>query len=155
MADPRIEQQNIKLIVAGEYYGDKGYYEEIITRLKLEDRLHLFTDFIPNNEVRNYFSAADIVVQPYRTATQSGISQIAYHFEKPMIVTNVGGLPEIVPDNKVGFVTTVDKTAIADAIIRFYEEKKEKDFSENLKEEKKKYSWQYFTRNIFNVFSKL
>jgi glycosyltransferase involved in cell wall biosynthesis len=117
--------------------------------------LHLFTDFIPNNEVRNYFSAADAVVQPYRTATQSGISQIAYHFEKPMIVTNVGGLPEIVPDNVVGFVTPVDKQLIADAIIRFYRENKEQNFIENLKEEKKKYSWDYFTGNISKLYEQI
>ncbi|KAA5536860.1 glycosyltransferase [Taibaiella lutea] len=152
MADPRMKQENIKLIVAGEYYGDKDYYDEIINRLGIQDRLHLFTDFIPNEEVRNYFSAADVVVQPYRTATQSGISQIAYHFEKPMIVTNVGGLPEIVPDNKVGFVTDVDKNAIADAIIKFYKENKASDFSENIKEEKKRYSWHYFTDNILKLF---
>lgn len=155
MADERIKQENIKLIVAGEYYGDKEYYDSIIEKLGIQDRLHLFTDFIPNDEVKNYFSASDVVVQPYRTATQSGISQIAYHFEKPMIVTNVGGLPEIVPDNKVGFVTEVDKTAIADAIIRFYKENKEADFSENIKEEKKKYSWTYFTDNIQKLFGQI
>jgi glycosyltransferase involved in cell wall biosynthesis len=155
MADPRMKEENIKLIVAGEYYGDKDYYDEIITRLGIQDRLHLFTDFIPNEEVRNYFSAADVIVQPYRTATQSGISQIAYHFEKPMIVTNVGGLPEIVPDNKVGFVTAVDKNAIADAIIKFYKENKASDFSENIKEEKKRYSWNYFTDNILKLFRQI
>lgn len=155
MADPRMKEENIKLIVAGEYYGDKDYYDEIITRLGIQDMLHLFTDFIPNEEVRNYFSAADVIVQPYRTATQSGISQIAYHFEKPMIVTNVGGLPEIVPDNKVGFVTAVDKNAIADAIIKFYKENKASDFSENIKEEKKRYSWNYFTDNILKLFRQI
>lgn len=155
MADPRMKEENIKLIVAGEYYGDKDYYDEIINRLGIQERLHLFTDFIPNEEVRNYFSAADVVVQPYRTATQSGISQIAYHFEKPMIVTNVGGLPEIVPNNKVGFVTDVDKNAIADAIIKFYKEDKAADFSENIKEEKKRYSWNYFTDNIMKLFKEI
>lgn len=153
MADERIARAGIKLIVAGEYYGDKDYYDEIIDRLQIRDRLELFTDFIPNAEVKYYFSAADCVVQPYRTATQSGISQIAYHFEKPMIVTNVGGLPEIVPDGKVGFVTEVDPKAIADSIIRFYEENRETAFAENLKEERKKYSWHYFTDNIMKLFS--
>lgn len=155
MADPRIAQEDIKLIVAGEYYGDADYYQQLIEQLGIQNKLHLFTDFIPNDEVRNYFSAADVVVQPYRTATQSGISQIAYHFEKPMIVTNVGGLPEIVPDNKVGYVTEVDKTAIADAILKFYKENKEADFSENIKEEKKKYSWNYFTSNIQKLYQQV
>jgi glycosyltransferase involved in cell wall biosynthesis len=155
MADERFARENIKLIVAGEYYGDREEYEALIDKLNIRDRLHLFTDFIPNSEVRNYFSAADVVVQPYRTATQSGISQIAYHFEKPMIVTNVGGLPEIVPDDVVGFVTEVDKKAIADAIIRFYDENKEAQFSDNLKEEKKKYSWDYFTQNIIKLYEQV
>lgn len=155
MTDERFAKENIKLIVAGEYYGDQDEYEALIDRLNIRDRLHLFTDFIPNSEVKNYFSAADAVVQPYRTATQSGISQIAYHFEKPMIVTNVGGLPEIVPDNVVGFVTPVDKQLIADAIIRFYAENKEQSFTENLKEEKKKYSWNYFTGNISQLYDQV
>lgn len=155
MADQRIKDAGIKLIVAGEYYGDKEYYDNMIEKLQIRDRLFLFTDFIPNEEVKNYFCAADVVVQPYRTATQSGISQIAYHFEKPMIVTNVGGLPEIVPDNVVGFVTPVDKNRIADAIIRFYEENKEQSFSANLKEEKKKYGWDYFTRNIGKLYGQM
>lgn len=155
MADERMAAENIKLIVAGEYYGDRDEYEALIDRLNIRDRLHLFTDFIPNTEVRNYFSAADAVVQPYRTATQSGISQIAYHFEKPMIVTDVGGLPEIVPDNVVGFVTPVDRQLIADAIIRFYAENKEESFSDNLKAEKKKYSWDYFTANIRKLYDQV
>lgn len=152
MADKRIKDAGIKLIVAGEYYGDKDYYESLMDKLGIRDRLHLFTDFIPNTEVLNYFSAADCVVQPYRTATQSGISQIAYHFEKPMIVTNVGGLPEIVPDNKVGFVTSVDASAIADAIVRFYAEDKGSSFSDNLKTEKQQYSWEHFTGNIIKLY---
>ncbi len=155
MADERIAAEGIQLIVAGEYYGDKEAYESQIDKLQIRDRLHLFTDFIPNSEVRSYFSAADCVVQPYRTATQSGISQIAYHFEKPMIVTNVGGLPEIVPDNKVGFITPPDAGAIADAILRFYRENKEEDFAKNLQEEKKKYSWEHFRDNIMKLFGQI
>lgn len=155
MADQRIRDAGVKLVIAGEYYGDKEYYESLIDRLGIRDRLYLFTDFIPNNEVRHYFSAADCVVQPYRTATQSGISQIAYHFEKPMIVTNVGGLPEIVPDGKVGFVTEVSVKGIADAIVKFYDEDKGNDFSQHIKEEKKKYSWAHFTGNIMKLYQEV
>lgn len=151
MADERIARAGIRLIVAGEYYGDKDYYEQLADRLGIRDRLDLFTDFIPNSEVRYYFSAADCVVQPYRTATQSGISQIAYHFEKPMIVTNVGGLPEIVADGKAGFVVPPEAPAITDSILRFYAENREAAFAANLKEEKKKYSWHYFTGNIMKL----
>jgi glycosyltransferase involved in cell wall biosynthesis len=155
MADERIKQAGIKLIVAGEYYDDEAFYQSLIDQLDIRNRLYLFTDFIPNEKVKDYFSAADCVVQPYRNATQSGISQIAYHFEKPMIVTNVGGLPEIVPDGKVGLVTEVSSKAIADAILLFYEENKEQEFSRNAGMEQQKYSWSYFVKNIMSLFSEL
>lgn len=155
MADERIRHSGIRLIIAGEFYGEADYYQELIDRLQLRDRLELFTEFIPNEAVAQYFSAADCVVQPYRTATQSGISQIAYHFEKPMIVTHVGGLPEIVPDGKVGFVTEVTPLAIADAILRFYTHHLESEFRTNIKAEKRKYSWHHFTGQIMELFQKL
>lgn len=152
MADERIRQLDIQLIIAGEYYGDKDFYETKIDRLNLRKNVHLFTDFIPNDDVKYYFSAADCIAQPYRTATQSGISQIAYHFEKPMIVTNVGGLSEIVPDGKVGYVTEPDAKSIADAISMFYERNPENIFISAIQDEKKKYSWNYFTEQIFKLY---
>jgi glycosyltransferase involved in cell wall biosynthesis len=111
----------------------------------------MHTDFIPNSEVANYFNAADVVVQPYRTATQSGISQMAYHFEKPMIVTNVGGLPEIVPNGKVGFVTEVSAAAIAEAILQFFSPNTAEKLVEGVKEEKKKYEWHHMSAAIFKA----
>ena len=154
MADERLKQQDIRLIIAGEYYEGKEACEAIIAQQNLADRVFAFTDFIPNEAVRDYFSAADLVVQPYRSATQSGITQIAYHFEKPMVVTNVGGLPEVVPDGKTGFVTGPEPRAIADAIIRFYEEGIS-DLEIHLKEEKKKYSWAEFVRGIFELYHRV
>jgi glycosyltransferase involved in cell wall biosynthesis len=151
MNDPRIRQQGIRLIVAGEYYGDQEYYEGLVKQYQLQDSVHLFTEFIPNEEVRYYFSASDLVVQPYRTATQSGITQIAYHFEKPMVVTNVGGLAENVPDGKVGFVTQPEATAIADAILRFYQPDSLPGLQEHIREEKKKYSWDTFIQQMMAV----
>ena len=155
MADSRIREADIRLIVAGEYYGDQDAYDALIDKLGIRNSLCLFTGFIPNTDVRLYFSAADCVVQPYRTATQSGISQIAYHYEKPMIVTRVGGLPEIVPDGKVGFVTDVDPRAIADAIIRFYSEDRAPAFAAHLHEEKQKYGWDYFTECLIDLYRQL
>lgn len=152
MADSRLQREDIHLIVAGEYYGEEEFYTGLIDRLKLKDRVHLFTDFIPNEEVRLYFSAADCVVQPYRTATQSGISQVAFHFEKPLIVTDVGGLSEIVPDGSVGYVVSPDSRKIADAIIRFYEDNVEEKFRLNIVEEKKKYSWEVFVQSIMRLY---
>ncbi len=151
MGDERIKASGIKLIVAGEFYGDREFYEEIITRFHLQSSIHLYTEFIPNDEVRYYFSAADLIVQPYRTATQSGITQVAYHFEKPMVVTNVGGLAEVVPDGKVGYVTGSEPKAIADAILKFFQPNSIPNLHENLLEEKRKYSWETFVNTLMEV----
>lgn len=141
MADERIRQRKIRLIVAGEYYGNREKYEDLINSLNVEEHLILRTDFIPNEEVKYYFSAADLVVQPYKSATQSGISQLCYHFEKPMVVTNVGGLPEIVKHGKAGYVVEVKVEAIADAILDYYDNGKEQTFVEVVKEVKKEFAW--------------
>jgi glycosyltransferase involved in cell wall biosynthesis len=143
MSDERIRLAGIHLLVAGEYYDDAAPYNQIISEKHLQDTVHLFTDFIPNSEVRYYFSAADLVVQPYKHATQSGITQIAYHFEKPMIVTNTGGLAEVVPDGKVGFVAEPNPASIADTILKFYNTPIP-NLHENILHEKAKYSWDNF-----------
>ena len=148
MADERIRKMGIKAIVAGEYYSDSKPYEEQIERLGIKDLLILHTDFIPDSEVGPYFGAVDMVVQPYKTATQSGISQMAYHFEKPMLVTNVGGLPEIVPHGKAGYVTEPNAKEIADAIVDFYENNRKESFEQFVKEEKKKFSWETMVNGI-------
>lgn len=148
MTDERIKALNLKLIIAGEYYDDKVFYEEQINKYKLSSSLKMFTDFIPNDEVKYYFSAAHLVVQPYRSATQSGITQVAYHFEKPMITTNVGGLAEVVPDGKVGFVAQPNATSIADAIVRFFSPDSIVHLHENILAEKAKYSWDVFIGKV-------
>ena len=148
MADERMEKLGVKLIVAGEFYGDPKPYQEQISRHDIGDRVVLHTEFIPDHEVNRYFCAADLVVQPYKNATQSGVSQIAYHFEKPMVVTNVGGLPEIVPDGKAGFVVKPDSQEIADAIVRYFEEDWQQRLTEGVREEKKKYAWEKMTAAI-------
>lgn len=150
-ADPRLKELNVKLLVAGEFYGDPQPYMEQIDRLGIQERVVLKTDFIPDSQVNRYFSAADIVAQPYKSATQSGVTQIAFHFEKPMLVTNVGGLPEIVPDGKIGYVVEPDSRAIADALVRYFQEQKEVSFTEGAKEEKKKYAWTEMTKAIEKV----
>ncbi|MBP5547824.1 MAG: glycosyltransferase [Bacteroidales bacterium] len=152
LADPRLKERNIKLIVAGEFYGDSKPYLQIIEQLKLHDRVVLCTDFIPDSQVNRYFRACDIVAQPYKSATQSGVTQIAFHFEKPMLVTDVGGLAEIVPDGKIGYVVQPDERQIADAIIRFYDEQRETPFTVAVAEEKKKYSWQNMVKAIDSFF---
>jgi glycosyltransferase involved in cell wall biosynthesis len=134
------ETLNIKLLIAGEFYEDPKPYHEQIEKLGIKDNLILRTDFIPDSEVKYYLCAADAVVQPYRNATQSGVTPLAYHFEKPMVVTNVGGLPAMVPHEKAGLVVEPTAQAIAEGIIHFYE-RGEEYFKEGLREEKTKYKW--------------
>lgn len=151
-ADKRLRDFPVKLIVAGEFYENPEPYMQQIYKLKLENHIELRTLFIPDSEVRNYFSIADIVAQPYRSATQSGVSQIAYHFEKPMLVTNVGGLAEIVPHGKVGYVVETDPVNIANALFDFYTNKRAEEFTENIKSEKQKYAWSKMTGAILQIF---
>ena len=151
-AEEPVKQLPVKLLVAGEFYADQKTYLDLVKQYRLEDRVVWRSEFIPDDQVRYYFSACDLVVQPYKTATQSGISQIAYHFEKPMIVTRVGGLPEIVPDGKAGYVTEKDPGKIAGAIARFYREEKMDAFTSGAREEKKKYSWTRLVENILAMW---
>lgn len=148
IADERIKNSEIKLIVAGEFYNNSETYFEMEKQLGLEGKIIWRTDFIADEQVKNYFCASDIIVQPYKTATQSGVTQIAYHFEKPMLVTNVGGLPEIVPNGKVGYSVEPEAKVIADAINDFYSNGRYAEFVENIKEEKKKYSWDRMLENV-------
>lgn len=141
-----VEDQNIHLIIAGEFYDKKEKYLEQISRLQLEHRVHLHDFYIPTEDVKHYFSIADAVVQPYKSATQSGITQVAYHFEIPMIVSNVGGLPEIVPHEKAGLVVPPNGKSFAKAINTFYKNDLKADFIEGVKDEKKKYEWGYFVK---------
>jgi D-inositol-3-phosphate glycosyltransferase len=152
-ADKRLREFPVRLIVAGEFYENPQPYLESIIKLKLEALVELRTGFIPDNEVRNYFSVADIVAQPYRSATQSGVSQIAYHFEKPMLVTNVGGLAEIVPDGKVGYVVEVSPKQIADALVDFFTNERAAMMIENIKIEKQKFAWSRMTDTINGLFN--
>jgi D-inositol-3-phosphate glycosyltransferase len=152
-ADERLRAFPLKLLVAGEFYTDSKPYYQLIRELNLEEDVIMSNDFIPDSAVGNYFCAADLVVQPYKSATQSGVTQIAYHFDKPMIITDVGGLAEFVPHEKVGYVVKSSEKEIADAILRFYEEKKESEFSANAAIEKQKYSWGKMTEAIDKIAS--
>ncbi len=152
MAEPGMKESGIQLIIAGEYYEDSQPYLDLIASLGIEKQLIIATDFIPDNDVKYYFGAADLVVQPYKTATQSGISQIAYHFEKPMVVTAVGGLPEIVPHGKAGYVVPTEPEAISRAILDFYSDEKKADIlREGVADEKKQYSWSRITNGIIEL----
>jgi len=138
------------LLVAGEYYEDEKVYQQQIDQLGIRDLLILRTGFIPDQDVKNYFCAADAVIQPYRNATQSGVTPLAYHFEKPMIVTNVGALADYVPHEKAGLVTTPTAAGLASAIEQYFN-KGEAFFLPHLQKEKKKYSWQVLIKEIISL----
>ncbi len=132
---------SVHALIAGECYGDWQPYQKIISAHALESRVHLHTYFIPSEEVSLYFSAADLVVQPYRSATQSGISQIAFHFEKPVLVTAVGGLPEIVRHGISGYVVPPEPLPIAEAIRDFFENQRAETLIAGVQAEKERFSW--------------
>ncbi len=155
MADPKIKALGIKLIVAGEFYEDPAVYHDLIDKFKIKDQVILRTQYIAKEDVKYYFCASDIITQPYHTATQSGVTQIAYNFERPMLVTNVGGLAEIVPDGIVGYVVNRDPLEIANALVNFYEQKKEHEFAANAAREKKKYLWETMVNGIQRLFVQL
>ncbi len=134
--------KNLKLYIVGDFDGDKDKYLEMIRLNGVEDNIRIYDGYIPDEEVEKFFAASDLVVLPYESATQSGIVQIAYGFEKPVIVTNVGGLPEVVEDGKTGFVVEVNNDKqLAESVVRFFEENKAEEFSANVISNAYKYSW--------------
>ncbi len=150
MSDQSIKDKKITLLIAGEFYEDEKPYLQLIKQSGIQDSIILKNGFIADHEVKYYLCAADVLIQPYRNATQSGVTPLAYHFEKPMIVTNVGGLPFLVPHEKVGLVCEPEPNAIAKAIEHFYQ-LGEDFFIPHLRTEKLKYSWDNLTKAIFDL----
>lgn len=151
-ADARFRNRKIKLIVAGEFYESDAPYRSLIDNHGIADDVIMIDRFIREDEVAYLFCAAALVVQPYRSATQSGVTQIAYHFEKPMLVTDVGGLSEIVPDGKCGYVVKPEPSAIAEALDDFFSNNKMNQFAEGVREEKAKFAWDRLTRSVMKVY---
>lgn len=155
IVDDFFTKNKIKLVIAGEFYTDDTPYLTLIEDLNLHEQVILKTNYIPNTEVQHYFNAADIVVQPYKTATQSGVTQIGYHFNKPMLVTDVGGLAEIIPHMKVGYVVPTIPEEISEALKDFYENNRVKTFEENIMVEKKRFGWDKMTKTLYTIFKDL
>jgi glycosyltransferase involved in cell wall biosynthesis len=150
-ADPEVRKFPVKLLVAGEYYTSSEKYELLIRENNLEEHVILHTRFIDDSQVPYYFSVADLVVQPYKSATQSGVTQIAYHFEKPILVTDVGGLSEIVPNGKVGYTVSPHPSAITEAILDFLEHKRAPEFIQHIKTEKLRFSWEKLVETLHQL----
>jgi D-inositol-3-phosphate glycosyltransferase len=151
-SDERFRMLPVKLLVAGEFYSDGQKYFDQIDKLKLSHQIILRNDFIANEQVADYFSAADIVAQPYKSATQSGVTQIGFHFEKPMLVTNVGGLAEIIPHEIIGYVTEPDPKEIANSLFDFFSSNRKDTFEQNIIQEKKKYDWKEMYQRIVELY---
>ncbi|MEI7965350.1 MAG: glycosyltransferase [Chitinophagaceae bacterium] len=149
-ADASLDATHCQLMVAGEFYDERKIYEQQIDELGIRDQLILHTDFINDSDVKYYLSAADVLVQPYRNATQSGVTPLAYHFEIPMIVTNVGGLPSLVPHDRVGLVAEPNAKSLSEQIILYFQ-KGPSYFIPHLLEEKKKFSWAKLTESIVQL----
>jgi len=153
-SDERLRNRKLKLIIAGEFYEDDTPYRALIKKHHLGNDIIFSDHFIPDSEVTYFFSGADIVVQPYKTATQSGVTQIAFHFEKPMLVTDVGGLREIVADGKCGYVVKPESEAITAALIDYFDNSRKEQFTAGVKQEKEKFSWDKMTDSILEVYNR-
>lgn len=154
-AMPKITSRlsDVKLLVVGDFSQDKQEYLDLIHETNTADYVKIYDGYIPDKEVEKFFAASDLVVLPYESATQSGIVQIAYGFEKPVVVTNVGGLPEVVLDGKTGYVVPPkDPDALADAVIRFFEENQAEIFHDNVQKEADRYSWDRMNEMIMGVY---
>ena len=146
---------NLQLIIAGEFYEDEDKYRVQIANNGLTDRVIIKNEFIADADLRKYFGAADLIVQPYKSATQSGVTQVAFHFEKPMLVTNVGGLGEIVHDHKMGYAVEPNAEAIAQALTDYYTHNRQPDYTTYLIKEKDKYSWSRLAESFVTIYNNI
>jgi len=153
-AMPMVKEKSVRLIIAGEYYSDRNFYTDLLQKNGLKDTVIDVNGFVAQDEVKYYFCASDLVVQPYKSATQSGVTQIAYHFNKPMVVTNVGGLTEMCPHGKVGYVVEPNPREVAKGINQFFLEADLEQMTKNIIEEKKKYSWNKLSNEIYSLADK-
>ncbi len=154
MSDPALKAAGIKLVIAGEFYEAPEPYLAQIEKLGLTDSISVYNQYIGEQEVKLYASAADFIIQPYKNATQSGVTPMAYHFLKPMLVTNVGGLADTVPHDKVGLVVEPNVNAIANGILQLYE-RGTAHFMPHLVTEKKKYSWEQMRQSFLTLYQQL
>ncbi len=146
------KNSTITLLIAGEFYEDKQPYLDLIETYQIQNQVILHAKFIANEDVKLYFSAADLVALPYRTATQSGVTQVSFHFEVPTLVTNVGGLGEIIPHQKAGYVVEPNGKAIAESIQDYFTNNRMPLYTEGMKQEKQKYDWKIFVNEVMNLF---
>lgn len=150
-AQVKEELPKLRLLIAGEFYEDEQKYREQIRQAGLDERVIIRNEFIADSELRKYFGAADLTVQPYKSATQSGVTQVAFHFEKPMLVTNVGGLSEIVHHGKMGYAVPPKADDIAESLRDYFNNQRQTTFTDYLRQEKDKYAWDKMTQAFLKI----
>lgn len=149
----KFTDKSIKLLIAGDVYGSFDKYQKIIDDNNLSERIKVIIDYIPDEEVSKYFSACDVCVQPYRSATQSGIANISTHYNKPIIATNVGGLKEVIEPFNIGkIVEKAEAHMFADAINEFFRDNN--DYTQNFKTYKEFASWDKLANVILEASEK-
>ncbi len=155
LSDSRLAQMGVHLLVVGEFYEPRSKYDKLIDQYNLGKRVTIIDQFIPGSDIKFYFSAADLVIQTYKTASQSGVSQMAFHFDCPILVTDVGGLSEIILHEEIGYVSNQKPQKIADYIYDFFKHNRSGEFIANLQLEKQKYTWEAFSDALFELYNKL
>jgi D-inositol-3-phosphate glycosyltransferase len=155
MADKRIKALGIQLLIVGEFYDDPKEYYDMIEVLNIKNQVIIKNEYVPAADIKYYFSAVDLITQTYHSASQSGVTQMAFNFECPILVTNVGGLSEIVAHEKFGYVTPKVPAVIADCIVDYYKNNRAEKFIENVKIEKEKYSWGHFSDGVIELYEQL
>ena len=155
MGSKKVKEMNLKLIIAGEFYDSKKKYINKIRALDLKDSILLHDYYIKNEDVVNYFCATDIVVQPYLSATQSGVSMVAYNFNKPLILTKVGGLSEYVNHKIDGYLVNPNVESIVTALEDYYANNRESEFRDSIKKKKGLYSWQNLADEFDNLYKEI
>jgi glycosyltransferase involved in cell wall biosynthesis len=143
--------QSYQLVIAGETYGSFDKYREQINKLPNKKNVFVFNDYISDNQVPAFFSASDVCILPYKSATQSGITSIAYHFDIPLIATNTGGLKETILHNQTGLIVDeISAGAICSAVIRYFDEQLKDKFISEIQNLKTRLSWEKFAESILN-----
>ena len=150
-SDKRLRKKGLKLIIAGEFYEDDTPYRDLVKQYELDGEIIFFDRFIRDEEVPVFFSLADLVVQPYRSATQSGVTQIAFHYDRPMLVTDVGGLSEIVRDGECGYVVNPEPDTIANALLDYFDNNRKPVFEEGVRKAKDEFAWDKMTAAILEA----
>ena len=144
------------LLAGGECYGSDEKYTQLISNLGISDYITWHNKYIPDSEVSNYFFAADVVALPYRTASQSGVTQMAYSYDLPVVVTKVGGLPEIVDEGQSGFtIEPENPEELANILEKNLEAGTFLEMATYIKKFKQKFSWEYFVNGIELVYSRI